>query len=616
MKLHHQLILFILISTAIPMVVGLAILAHSEEQITERLLSERKKTAQSLADMANNELREVMERVNNSLGYLEVKGMNQDELTGFLGLVYKQSEKIVQVALLDQDGHEVVHGVFLSDPEKYPEYSGRMSVSNKSHEKFLRSIPFKQALSTSMGNAVVADVYKSLDGNDVLMTFAMPLLVPEDRTKWVVGVEVRLDMLCARLIENARSQNLDLLLVDSQGRTISSSNKGDDLLSSKAADFAVAKFMTGQESGAFFEKEKLTVFSKIKLVNWAVVIEQPKSDALFQIKKARIVTLTATGLSILGLVVLGLGFTRKITGKLSRFADSAKKISGGDLDVSLDIHSSDEIGILAETFNEMVLDLKRSREEIEEWNRQLAQRVEEKTEELQTANKRLLQTSKLAAIGQLGAGVAHEINNPLVGILGNAQLLLSKLQLDEKSKKSLLKIESSAKRCRDVIQNLLKFSEQEAEPEHLPCDLNRIIRDAYSLTEQSMLSHGIEVHWELSDDIQQILGASWQLMNVFINVFSNARTAMMNNSSGSVLTIKTIQSDGQVEVTVHDTGKGIEPDNMERIFEPFFTTKDIWTNTGLGLSVAYRIVADHGGKIEVQSEPGNGTNVCIRFPLP
>ena len=195
-------------------------------------------------------------------------------------------------------------------------------------------------------------------------------------------------------------------------------------------------------------------------------------------------------------------------------------------------------------------------------------------------------------------------------------LLLNKLQLDEKSRNSLEKIEASAKRCRDVIQKLLRFSEQEAEPEHLPCDLNKIIKDAFSLTEQSILSSGIQVRWELTDNLPKVLGASNQLMNVFLNIFNNARTAMKDSASGSRLTIRSeVSDDGLLAVTIIDNGKGIESENLDRIFEPFFTTKDVWTNTGLGLSVAFRIVADHGGKIDVISKPSDGTSICVRLPV-
>jgi signal transduction histidine kinase len=204
-----------------------------------------------------------------------------------------------------------------------------------------------------------------------------------------------------------------------------------------------------------------------------------------------------------------------------------------------------------------------------------------------------LETSKLAAIGQLGAGIAHEINNPLTAILGNIQLLMMERSgAINEIMPVLNKMETSAIRCQEITKNLLRFSEAELESDFVEVDLNVVLQDAFSLTEQSLNAQQIETVWHLGEELPPMRGDPRQLMQVFFNLFTNARTAM---EKGGILTISTRKTDSDwIETKVEDTGKGIPPEYLDRIFEPFFTTKDVWTNTGLGLSVVYRTVSDHG----------------------
>ena len=612
MRLYQQLILFVLAATAIPLVIGFAVLRHNEQQLEQRLLASSLDWASRQAEVIDREFRELFERVEGALGYVTMEGMAQDELTGLMGIVYKQSEDIVQVALLHESGREVVAGVFLDEPKRFPEYAGRLGVSAEDHTRFVSGVPMKDALRAPFGSLVVGRPQTHQPGAPARITVAVPVELRTDNKRWVAAVEVSLARLMRQLQDTQGTRGLSALVVDADGQRISGQidpKAPVDL----SADPAVARFMAGQAEGAFFDGERLCAFAKIGLVGWGLVMTQARDEAWAQVRSARIVTLTWTGVSILALLISGLLFTRRITAKLNRLAHGAQSLSKGDLDARVPVGSKDELGLLAQTFNRMGEDLKASRAEIDAWNRELTERVEQRTRELELAHRRLLETSKLAAIGQLGAGVAHEVNNPLVGILGHAQLLLLRTKDDEKAHKALSKIEAAAKRCRDVIQNLLRFSEQDADPEHQACDLNQVIEDAFSLTEQRLLAQQVEVVWELAPDLPRVLGASRQLMQVFLNLFSNARTAMEN---GGTLTVASrVGEDQLIEIEVIDTGRGIEPENLERIFEPFFTTKDVWTNTGMGLSVVYRIVSDHGGRIEVTSELEKGSRVRVLLPL-
>jgi len=157
----------------------------------------------------------------------------------------------------------------------------------------------------------------------------------------------------------------------------------------------------------------------------------------------------------------------------------------------------------------------------------------------------------------------------------------------------------------------LRFSEQEEDSEHVEVNLRQVLEDAYSLTEQQLQDQDITTNWKIESE-NKVIGDHRQLMRVFLNLFANARTAM--NKGGNLTIAMRLTGEGMVRVDISDTGKGIDAGQLDRIFEPFFTTKDVWTNTGLGLSVAYRVVSDHGGQISVESEPGSGSVFSVLLP--
>jgi C4-dicarboxylate-specific signal transduction histidine kinase len=261
----------------------------------------------------------------------------------------------------------------------------------------------------------------------------------------------------------------------------------------------------------------------------------------------------------------------------------------------------------------MAEELSRSRARLERWNEELKAEVDARTADLRAAQAQLVETQKLAAIGQLGAGVAHEINNPLTGILGNAQLLLESVRSGDPSRESLEKIEALARRCRDITQNLLRFSEQRAEPDHQVVDLDRVVADALGLVDGQLRSGGIALELDLASPPLKVRGDAGQLAQVVLNLVQNARTACLERT-GALVRVGTRRATDGVELVVTDNGKGIPPENLPRIFEPFFTTKDLWSNVGLGLSVTYRIVSEHGGRIDVSSTPGQGSTFVVALP--
>ena len=317
-----------------------------------------------------------------------------------------------------------------------------------------------------------------------------------------------------------------------------------------------------------------------------------------------------------------------ITRPVQQLVQATDRIGRGDLTQQVDIQQSDEIGQLAHTFNKMVESLQQSRDEIEGYNRTLESKIIERTMELEEAQAQLIQTEKLGAIGQLAAGVAHELNNPLGGILGYAQFTLEKMRKNvpgqttekemENYKRYLGDIEGQARRCKNIVQNLLRFSRSSRSTEFANVDINRIIDDTRTFVEHQLNMNNIELEFEPDENLPVFQGNAGQLQQIFTNLIINAMHA---SPAESIIKIRTRYSKalgefgGAIEILCIDQGAGIAQEDLKKIFEPFFTTKELGKGTGLGLSVSYGIVKDHGGEIKVDSEVGKGTTFTVILPL-
>jgi signal transduction histidine kinase len=246
--------------------------------------------------------------------------------------------------------------------------------------------------------------------------------------------------------------------------------------------------------------------------------------------------------------------------------------------------------------------------------RQTQQELQTRVEAQLEAERRLIQAEKLAAVGEMAAGIAHELNNPLTTVTGFTELVLDDLPVDSESRPDLELVLREARRARDVVRRLLDFSRR-SESERTRVDLNELMGDVLSLTNHLMHTSGIQVDVSLGKSLPWVSVDRNQMKQVFLNLFHNAIQAM---PTGGQLFIRTAprQRDGRKWVTasIKDTGAGITLEHRERIFEPFFTTKSAQGGTGLGLSITYGIVADHAGEIEVESEVGQGTCFTVWLP--
>jgi two-component system NtrC family sensor kinase len=225
---------------------------------------------------------------------------------------------------------------------------------------------------------------------------------------------------------------------------------------------------------------------------------------------------------------------------------------------------------------------------------------------------KLLHTEKLAAVGQLVSGVAHEVNNPLTAILGFADLLMENPELPEWARKDLRIVLQEAQRTKQIVQNLLSFARQ-MPPQRQSVQLNAVLSRTIQLRAYDFSSHGIQVTEEFESDLSPVIGDSHQLQQVFLNILNNAYDAVRETGRPACIEVRTCRVGGSLEVSFRDNGAGIA--QPERIFDPFFTTKEVGKGTGLGLSICYGIVREHGGEISCfNNENGIGATFVVRFP--
>lgn len=304
--------------------------------------------------------------------------------------------------------------------------------------------------------------------------------------------------------------------------------------------------------------------------------------------------------------------TRSIIKPLQRMVIATQEIARGDLNHKVEIRSTDELGVLATSFNQMTEKLKAATTELLDWGKTLEKKVQERTKELIEMQAHLVQSEKLASLGKLAAGIAHEINNPLGGILIYSHLLLEEMDKNSPQAENLKKIVKETTRCKEIVKGLLEFARPK-EPEMAPANLNDIVDRALSIFERQALFQNIQIKKEYGELPPTVVDAG-QLQQVFANIIVNAAEAMKGNG---VLTIRTSldAKNDCLRIDFADTGHGIRQEDLPRLFEPFFTTKEVGKGTGLGLAISYSIVQKHQGSIEVESEVGKGSVFTVILPL-
>ncbi|QXE89354.1 sensor histidine kinase [Geomonas subterranea] len=394
--------------------------------------------------------------------------------------------------------------------------------------------------------------------------------------------------------------------------TASSKNRSRRFYGNSGAEFlGITNAIYNEEScytaSCHFHPEKYKVLGVLD-----VVVPLDRMHSLLGAYRNRMLLLT---LLLLTLTSLSLTFfTQKLVNRPVReLLEHTQMLSRGELDGAVHSFAHDEMGELAESFNTMTLNLKKARQELEGWGRDLEQMVQQRTREITRMQAQLIRSEKLASLGELVAGIAHEINNPLTGILVFASLIQGNPKLDPVLKNDIETVLRETKRCAGIVKGLLEFARC-APPQKAPCSLNDISDRALELVRHQILFQDVTITRNYTGRIPPLLLDPNQIEQVLVNVLVNAGHAM--RGEGVVMVVTGLApAQWQAFIKISDNGCGIPEANLGRIFDPFFTTKAN-KGTGLGLSVSYGIIQEHGGRIEVQSQEGSGTTFTIFLPIP
>lgn len=320
-------------------------------------------------------------------------------------------------------------------------------------------------------------------------------------------------------------------------------------------------------------------------------------------------------------VIVAIFIRRLIHEPVERLHEGTQRIAAGDLHTTIDVSGQHDLAQLAGAFNGMVKDLRGAREELGEWSRTLERRVEEKTQELRQAQRRMTQVETMASLGKLSATVAHELNNPLGGILAYARLTRRELaeqglepgvfaQIDS----YLRLIDRESVRCSEIVKNLLVFARGQSVRTKM-VSINEIVDNSLMLVRHHLEMHKIRLEASLLDSDPTIVADQGQIQQAVLALLMNSIESMHGlKERPAVLTVRMRGDADRVEFSVQDTGVGIAPELLPHIFEPFVTTKGETSGVGLGLAVVYGVVHGHGGEITVQSKVGEGTMFTVWLP--
>ena len=345
-------------------------------------------------------------------------------------------------------------------------------------------------------------------------------------------------------------------------------------------------------------------------------------DAELTTMKVRVLVRVLVEIGLISLFIIL--FTRHFVSRpILQLVESAQAISQMDLERPVRVtDGSDEISRLARAFEVMRESLRAAHAEILKFTQTLEGKVEERSRQLQAAQRKLQTNDRLASLGTLAASVAHEINNPVAGVL-NLSMLMQRILKDDgipagrvpEFRKYLAQVINETSRVGHIVSDLLSFSRR-GKPQRSPADLNRLVKTTVSLVDHKLKLANVAMDLHLAENLPNVHCDGGQIQQVVLNLVLNAAESMQSHGSGTVTVMTAPGEDGNsVRLSVSDTGEGIPPEILPRIFDPFFTTKSDGKGVGLGLAVSYGIVQAHSGEIEARSKPGEGTVFTVTLPL-
>jgi two-component system, NtrC family, sensor kinase len=576
--------------------------------------------AQEAARGAERTLARAIDSLRLSIAILPVFDLGADERSAALLIPYRQLDFVGAVALLGRDGNLLAEPAF--GPRK-PEGDAAALRTVADVKRFLDRVPLQLALQTGTamsapyvagGTSRVA-VALRIGGAGFARNGRRPQAGASNDGKEpvVVAAEVSLSELEHGMTRIAQDGQIAYAATP-DGTPIAGASARDRLADEELSLLRAASTSQKPLSRMIHRadgREWLASASSVSGVGWAVVVAQPAEAAFRAAHRVRLYTLYWAGVTALLIAALGFVLSRGLSDPIRKLSQAAKALTEGNYDTRADVASSDEVGQFAAAFNHMALEVKKRDGEIRAWNTELQRRVDERTAELKAAQDQILRTRRLAALGSLGAGVAHELNNPLTAVTGLLALLRKDLG-ESQHGATIKQIQEQARKVTKIVADLRQFAAQERAAVGKRFSLSGPVSSALELYSAQIDERKIRVSTEIADRVPEAQGDPVQIEQVVAHLVQNAIQAM---PSGGDLRIGLSAVDGDaIKLTVADSGRGIPDEMRERIFDPFFSTKDHAAGVGLGLSVSHSIVEAHHGRILVDSAPGKGATFTVLLP--
>ncbi|MET0406408.1 MAG: ATP-binding protein [Cystobacter sp.] len=614
MTLRIRLLLLLIATATLPAAtVGLLTYHGAKGALAQAVAGQHQRTALAEAEHASTHVLSLATELRGALLHQDPTRLGPSGTQEFLARVFLRRDRLSLVGLFDARG-EMTASVFVDDPEAFarqePQFRRHDTVAAAEVEDFRRRARELLGRMAPGRPHSISEPYLTTGRHGPAVVVVAALA-----SGGGLAAELGLEELSARLATLSEGHER-VFLLDGHGRLLLDGNAEHERLQE---DFSARlPRARGARTPGLADYEDadaawLAAFSPVPELGWVAVVARPREAALAPLRALARGTVGVLQLALVGVLVLALVLARAMARPIARLAAGARALARGDLSHRLPHERRDELGDLARAFNDMGTGLEKAHQELLGFNGQLQAQVEERTRELRRAQEQLSRSQRLAAMGDLAAGMAHEMNNPLAAILGNVQLVLMDLPEEDGSHRMLSAVQQQAQRIAHIVRELRLLSERQQQGRH-PMDLHRVIRQVLETRGGELKAGDVQVDCQFHPGEVRVLGDTQALGDVFGRLLANALNALKDRPERT-LTLATRVVDMQlVRVELRDTGRGIAREHLERIFNPFFTTKQEWTGKGLSLAVCHRVVEDHGGTLSLQSDEGVGTTVTLVLP--
>lgn len=617
MRIRTRLLLLLIAIAAVPtLAVGLLAWRDAERALSDAVAEQHRRTALAEAEYASTHVLSLATELGGALVHQEPLALGPAQAQEFLIRVFLRRDRIAQVGLFEHQG-QMTASVFVDDAEAFarqePQFRRHDTVAAEEVADFQqRAAGLLSQVREGRTYAVSAPYLTAVRRRPAVVVAARALGTRAGGLAAELGLEELSQRLAARSVGNER-----VFLLDGAGRLLLDGaperERPPEDFSGKLPGAAGAK----QAGLADYEEDGrawLAAFSPVPELGWVAVVARPREAALAPLHALTRSTFWVLGLTLVGVLLLAPVLARALARPIARLAEGARALARGNLAHRIALKRRDELGDLARAFNDMGQALEQAHRELLGFNEQLAAQVEERTRELQQTQVQLSRSQRLAAMGDLAAGMAHEMNNPLAAVLGNVQLMLMDLPQEDPSRRMLGTVHQQAQRIASIVRELQLLSEKQ-QLGRLPLDLHRMLQRELEARGAELSQVGVRVDCRFHPGEVKVLGDTQALCDVFGRLLGNALNAMRDRPERNLVLSTQVVEAELVRVELRDTGRGIAREHLERIFNPFFTTKPVGVGTGLGLSVCHGIITALGGEISVRSEVGRGTTFSVTLPI-